>query len=92
MGTTEDLSGNNVIRTMCQVKISGAGPKGRRDGEKLQAGNEFIARPITASWGRRGACMDIPAAEAERRKGLPDTMGEPWTTSWRQKKHRFAGE
>lgn len=81
-----------MIRTMYQVKTSGTGPKGRRDGERLQAGNEYITRPITASWGRCGACTDIPAAEAERRKGKLDTMGEPWTMSWRQKKHKFAGE
>lgn len=64
----------------------------RQDGERLQAGNDFITRPIRASWWRSGACTDIPVAEVGRRRGTLDTVGEPWTMSWRQKKHKFAGE
>ena len=38
--------GSNMTRAIFQVKTTGGGPKGRPDGERLQAGNELIIGSI----------------------------------------------
>lgn len=60
---------------MFQVKTSGSDSKGRHDRERLQAGKQFITRPIMVTWRRCRACMKVTAAEVEKEKWMLETTG-----------------
>lgn len=82
-----------MIRTLGQVKLSGSGPKGTCDGERLQAGNSFIVPITNGSWGRCGAHTDVTAAEGEERNWVLETTGGALVTELEaDERHTSAGE
>lgn len=65
-----------MTRAIFQVKTTGGGPRGRPDGERLQAGNELIIGSIMVTQRRYRAYMKVMATDAERKKWMLETIGE----------------